>query len=621
MKLFGNTSGSRHVARNIPVEEAEDTYFSIEETEPAPENIDSSKAALADIPKNNEELPPRDFPNDEPEVQAAIAATVSASISDLPSDAPVISSAPDSAPEIVKEQDNHSDLSNEEAYTERKIVKKKKNKKDLLKKLTIGIAVLIIIVAAVIIGYSIWEKPPEINNNISVNQPVTPSPTPGQSVKPTPTESTGTSDDNDNQPDETEPPEETAPSDEDEEEESFEGALVTERNDGVYTCMLLGRDEASGSTDTIIVARFDTKNHTIDAVNIPRDTLINISWDTTPKKINAVYPGYTNSGKSGVRGLKLALKDLLGFDVDCYCIVSVDAVTKIVDAIGGVNFNVPIDMDYDDPAQNFHVHLKKGNQLLKGKDAIGVFRFRYGNNGVGTYSGGDLQRIGVQQDLLKAIASQVLTLGNIPNLADIIQILADSVETDLTAQNIAFFARQFLKCDMSSISFSTMPYTEVCSFCGYSYVSCDVQAWLDMINEKLNPFVTDITWGNVSILTSNYNGTNITSTSGIIAGGIDSFYDCTCGFAHNPSFTPEQWKALLAQQKAEEEAKNNQTSTPSSDGSSTAPSSGNDNSPVETDTGADENSNASVPDNNTGNSGGGSDNPSPSTDSDGSVST
>ena len=362
------------------------------------------------------------------------------------------------------------------------------------------ILVICAVAAALIAGYTIWERPPEIKND----------PSPTQSVEKEP----------DGQPEATEPPIE--------EEILPEEAISTERDDGIFTFLLVGRDHESNSTDTIILGKVDTVNHGIECVNIPRDTLINISWGSTPKKINAVYPGYTNSGKSGIEGLRSHIMKLTGFDVDCYAVVNLKVVEDVINEVGGVYFDVPIDMDYDDGAQHFHVHLQKGYQLLNGYEALGVFRYRYGNNG-NTYPGGDLERIGVQQDLMKSIASQMLSLGNIPNLPNIIDNIVSNVETDLSAANIAYFARQFLKCSADSINFHTAPVANGCDLNGVSYVSLDVNGWLEMVNDYINPYKDRITTANVSILTSDYSGTHMSSTSGEIAGGAASFYCNTYG--------------------------------------------------------------------------------------------
>lgn len=396
---------------------------------------------------------------------------------------------------------------------------KRKGGRKALRRAFVALGVIVIAVLGVVIGYSLWETPPDI-------------PTPGSSSSPSisdPSDSGSGSQSTDSQPT-------------DEPVDEYEGALVTERNDGIYTFLLVGRDHASNSTDTIIVGKFDTNTHTIDMVNIPRDTLINLSWSGSPKRINTVYPGYVNGGNKGIDGLLPEIRKLVGFDVDFYAVVNLKVVSDVIDAIGGVDFDLPIDMDYDDYSQSFHVHLKKGYQHLNGYEALGVFRFRYGGvvDGVQTagYPGGDIQRIQTQQSLLISIAKQLLTLGNIPNLPNVISLCVENVETTLDASNMAFLARQFLKCSTDAISFHEMPYSNFCMINGNSLVSIDIDPWIEVINEYLNPYTEDVTRANLNILTSNYDGSYLYSTSGVIAGGIDSFYCSMCGHGHAPGGCP-----------------------------------------------------------------------------------
>ena len=144
----------------------------------------------------------------------------------------------------------------------------------------------------------------------------------------------------------------------------------------------------------------------------------------------------------------------------------------------------------------------------------------------------------MQPSLIKTSASDMLSLGNIPNLTKIISLLVENVETDLDASNMAFFARQFLKCKAAGVNFHTMPIGTTCYINGISYVSTNVEKWLEMVNELLNPFTEAVTVSNVNILTADANGASISSTTGSIAGGLDSFWcgveGCTLGSAHAP---------------------------------------------------------------------------------------
>ncbi len=368
------------------------------------------------------------------------------------------------------------------------------------------VGIILLVLLAAVIGYAVWERPPQVST-----------PTPVPKATPTPTaKPTAKPDDPTVEP--TPTPEPPDPFDQIPLE-----PLITDRDAGSYTFLLVGRDVASNSTDTIIVARLDTRKHSIDCVSIPRDTLINIGWASTPKKINAVYPGWVNSGANGIDGVKTHIRMLLGFDVDCYAVVNIQAMEQAVDCIGGVWFDVPQDMHYWDVAQDLSIYINKGYQLLNGADAVKVCRFRDG------YAGGDLDRINVQQDFLKSLASQMLTLGNIPNLGTLVNILAENLDTDLTAANIAWFARQFLMCSMEDIHFRTMPYSNFCDLNGIGFVSIAQDAWLELINSALNPYTEPVTAANINLLMSDYSGSMMWSNTGVIAGGADSFYcqDCT----------------------------------------------------------------------------------------------
>ena len=298
---------------------------------------------------------------------------------------------------------------------------------------------------------------------------------------------------------------------------------VDGRKDGVYTFLVAGTDQVSNNTDTIMIGSFDTVNHKLNIVSIPRDTLINIQHEV--KKANAAYhyaAYYKNVESSSyyncdpVQSMRKELvKSMLGFDVDKYVLVNLNAAAEVVDAIGGVEFDLPIDMNYDSKKQDLHIHLNKGLQTLSGEDFVKVMRFR------SSYAGGDLQRIEMQQKLLSALADQMLTLGNVPNLTKVAQIVADNMETDMSTENIIYFAKEFLKLGKDDVKFMTLPKLSTGSVFGYSYVFTDIDAWLKMVNESLNPWTTEVTAQNVDIIT--YKDGNFYSTTGEVNNGVESF--------------------------------------------------------------------------------------------------
>lgn len=266
----------------------------------------------------------------------------------------------------------------------------------------------------------------------------------------------------------------------------------SDRKDGCFTFLVAGRDVESGCTDVIIVGRLDTVNHTINMVSIPRDTMINKG----NLKVNTAYQGNLSSGGNGIDGLLKEMKKICGFDIDSWAIVDVEAVARLIDAIGGVYFDVPIDMIYKDGAQGLDINIKKGYQLLSGEDAVKVLRFRKG------YPNGDLGRIKTQHDFIKAMAEQMLDVGNIPNLGAAIKVYEDCVQTNLSAGNVLFYAKEFLKVDSEDINFVEMPMMRGGMVNGQSFVFININGWLDVVNEYLNPYKEDITQRNVSIKSS-----------------------------------------------------------------------------------------------------------------------
>ena len=262
----------------------------------------------------------------------------------------------------------------------------------------------------------------------------------------------------------------------------------TKRKDGVYTILLAGNDDGTGNTDTIMVGKLDTVRHKLDFVSIPRDTIINVEWDN--RKLNSVYWGSKNNGGNGIDALRSHVKKLTGFDVDCYAVMNLDAVAQVVDVLGGVYFDVPQAMDYDEGPV---IHLQPGYQLLDGDAAMGLCRYRKG------YVNGDLERIEVQHQFLKAAAEQFISLGSIPNAGKVTKILAESMDTNLSAANIAYFIRQALMCSPENIRFYTAPNTpqEVHNL---SYTFLNLYDWLELVNSTINPYTTPVTEGKLDLV-------------------------------------------------------------------------------------------------------------------------
>ena len=315
-----------------------------------------------------------------------------------------------------------------------------------------------------------------------------------------------------------------------------------------YTVLILGRDTGGGgNTDTMLLASYDVTNQKATVMSIPRDTMVNVPWDI--KKINSVY-SYYGGGDRGIQYLYKEISQLVGFEPDFQVIVEWEAVGEIVDAMGGVWFDVPRNMDYDDPFQDLSIHLDKGYQLLNGEQAMGVVRFRDGANG---YKDGDIGRIGTQQAFLKAVLEQLLKLENITKINELVEVFQKNVTTDLSLQNIFWFAKAAIQggLKVENVNFVTMPgnynayaYSRSVSnmlgkYSVQSYVTPYPNDLLELVNNELSPYVEKFTKSDLDIMTVNSNG-SVSSSTGHVEDGP----------ATN---TTAYWKSLWAPKEPEPE--------------------------------------------------------------------
>lgn len=297
-----------------------------------------------------------------------------------------------------------------------------------------------------------------------------------------------------------------------------------------YTVLILGRDTGGGgNTDTMLLASYDVTNQKATVMSIPRDTMVNVSWDV--KKINSVYNSY-GGGDAGIDGLYKEIAQLVGFEPDFRVVLEWEAVGALVEAIGGVEFDVPYNMDYDDDVQNLHIHQLAGLRQLSGEDAMQVIRWRENNNdspyGYRKKNGGigDAGRMKVQQDFLKAVIRQTLTIQNAPNLRKIAKVFQEHVDTDLAFSNICWFAEQAVLggLKVENVEFLTMPYQGASAYSRYytklngkyselAYVTPVADKLLEIVNGKLSPFAEAFTLADLDIMSVNADG-SISSTTG-----------------------------------------------------------------------------------------------------------
>ena len=208
----------------------------------------------------------------------------------------------------------------------------------------------------------------------------------------------------------------------------------TKKNLGEFKVLLLGistDQEGVDLTDTIMVASYNPNTQKATLLSIPRDTYTgkNSAKATAYEKINALY----NRNHRPDETLK-AVNEITGLEIQYYVVVKTEALIKLVDVIGGVTFNVPINMDYDDVTQDLHIHLKAGEQKLDGNKAEQLVRFRHNNNGTTypeEYGDNDTGRMRTQREFIMQVVKQTAKPENIFKLGEILEVAQEHVITNV----------------------------------------------------------------------------------------------------------------------------------------------------------------------------------------------
>ncbi len=258
-----------------------------------------------------------------------------------------------------------------------------------------------------------------------------------------------------------------------------------------HTILVGGLDDDNGGSDTNLLVALDGENKTINVVSLPRDTLLDVEWSV--KKLNSAYHhgGFSRTMEEVSR--------LLGIPVMHYVTVNLKAFVSLVDAIGGVDFDVPLNMDYDDPYQDLYIHIPKGPRKLTGQEAIGVVRWRQNNDGT-EYPNRDIGRIATQQAFLRAVAQQTLQLDNLDKIPEFAQIFQEYVDTDLNLSNLIWLGEQALTIGSDNISFHTLPGDGAGYYKGVSYYALEPETVLELVNAHFNPYQRDLTLDDMDIL-------------------------------------------------------------------------------------------------------------------------
>lgn len=262
----------------------------------------------------------------------------------------------------------------------------------------------------------------------------------------------------------------------DEEATNIDGSQAKDsKKKTVINALVCGTNETL--TDTMIYVKYNVETGNIAMMSIPRDTYITNEY-CIGHKLNSLY-----RGKNTVP-LVEEIQELLNVQLDYYLIFDATMLKSMVDKIGGVEIDVPINMKYDDKTQNLHINLKKGVQVLNGAQAEQFVRFRHNNDGTG-YAMGDLERTEAQQKFIKAFIATVLDTKNIAKIPDLVTIAMKNTNTNVTAREALKYVTDASKINTDNIYSLTAP-GEAKYIDKLSYFILDEEEAQSTIKEKFN---------------------------------------------------------------------------------------------------------------------------------------
>lgn len=240
---------------------------------------------------------------------------------------------------------------------------------------------------------------------------------------------------------------------------SLEPGTLDQKTEKRFNVLVLGTDYDKTRTDVMALCQVDTENKSVKVLSIPRDTRVKIGSHF--QKINAAYA----LGKEA-QAIK-TVKALTSLQVHHFVVVDFEAFRDVIDALGGVDFDVPQRMKYTDPYQDLYIDLQKGPQHLDGDKSEQLVRFR-------RYPMGDLDRVQVQQDFFHALADQKLSAKYILKIPQIYGIVEDNIKTDMSAGFLLNSARALLGIPAENINTYVLPGTSK-NISGVSYYVCDAE--------------------------------------------------------------------------------------------------------------------------------------------------
>lgn len=242
---------------------------------------------------------------------------------------------------------------------------------------------------------------------------------------------------------------------------SYGGFLATILGHNSKTAEKLGTvyivvtGESQNLTDSIMVCAYNPKSNKATIMSIPRDTYTgsNQSKAAASDKINTLY-------QKSPQKLLDEVNEITGLNIKYYMNIDTKGLQELIDSIGGVNFDVPIDMDYDDPTQDLHIHLKAGKQLLDGDKAEQVLRFRHNNDGTSypsSYGDNDIGRMKTQREFIKVLIQQISNKKSLSDFKQYAQIVKNNVTTNFNIDDVIDYIPYIIDFNTENLKTTTLP--------------------------------------------------------------------------------------------------------------------------------------------------------------------
>jgi len=237
--------------------------------------------------------------------------------------------------------------------------------------------------------------------------------------------------------------------------------------------LILGLDKEETRADVIALLNYGPEQGKINILSIARDTRVYVRGKAT--KINALI------AIGGEKLVAKAVEKLTGLSVDYYLVLNFEGFRKVIDTLGGVEIYVPINMDYDDPDQDLHIHLRKGLQLLDGKKAEQFVRYRKGNRRGQGYTDGDIGRIKAQQEFMKALIDQKVKLRYLSKADDIYFILKKYMRTNIEIGDVRHYLKYLKNIKYQDVASYTIPGDSIYTNRTWYFI-CDRKRTRELIN-------------------------------------------------------------------------------------------------------------------------------------------